>query len=279
MAKQVPWTGERLETFVYNDATIEHLHRYAIAKELVHNKVVLDIACGEGYGTNLLAASAEQATGVDVDGKIIDHASKKYRKDNLSFKQGTVEKIPFDSATFDVVICFETLEHTTEHELALKEFKRVLKPGGLLLISTPDKKKYSDLSGYKNPFHARELYRHEFEQLLSGSFKYIQYTQQRLVLASLIVAETGQPITLFEGSFTEIKETPLDALYLIALASDSTLPDTGTSAFISEATLETAIENKINDMKNTASYRIGHIILLPFKLVRNLFRKQKSGGE
>lgn len=67
MNKKKNWTGERLETFVLNDSTIEHLHRYAIAKELAQGKHVLDIACGEGYGSNLLASSARFVDGVDID--------------------------------------------------------------------------------------------------------------------------------------------------------------------------------------------------------------------
>ena len=109
--KKKSWTGERLETFVLNDSTIEHLHRYAIAKELVQGKRVLDIACGEGYGSNLLAASADFVNGVDIDQVVIAHAAEKYKKENLSFSQGSVEKIPFDANTFDMVVSFETLEH------------------------------------------------------------------------------------------------------------------------------------------------------------------------
>ena len=76
------WTGERLETFVYSRDAIEHLHRYALAKKYVNNKVVLDIASGEGYGSNLLCANAKHVYGVDIEEKVIERAKKKYKKNN-----------------------------------------------------------------------------------------------------------------------------------------------------------------------------------------------------
>lgn len=72
MSKIKDWTGERLETFVFNETTIEHLHRYAIAMEFCSGKTVLDIACGEGYGSNLLSAKATHVTGMDADAITIE---------------------------------------------------------------------------------------------------------------------------------------------------------------------------------------------------------------
>ncbi|MBL7749096.1 MAG: class I SAM-dependent methyltransferase, partial [Chitinophagaceae bacterium] len=165
MSNNANWTGERLETFVFNESTIEHLHRYAIACGLAAGKTVLDIACGEGYGSYLLAAKAASVTGMDIDNTTIKKATQKYPKENLRFTQATAEKIPAADAQFDMVVSFETLEHLEDHDTMIKEIKRVLKPGGLLVISTPDKKNYSDKRNYKNPFHLKELYRNEFEAL------------------------------------------------------------------------------------------------------------------
>jgi len=169
---QKKWTGERLETFVYNEAMIEHLHRYAIAMEYVKSKTVLDIACGEGYGSNLLAKDARDVTGVDIDSKTVSDASKKYQKHNLKFVQGKVEEMPVADNSFDVVVSFETLEHSNDHEKIFGEIKRVLKPGGLLIISTPEKKNYSDQPGGQNPYHLQEVYKHEFIELVKRHFSY-----------------------------------------------------------------------------------------------------------
>src|SRR5258705_5166321 len=163
MSKQAGWTGERMETFVLNELTIEHLHRYALAMEFADGKKVLDIACGEGYGTHLLATRATYATGMDIDKSTIEKAKAKYDKKNISFLVSGAEKISANDNEFDLVGCFETLEHLSDHASVLKEIKRVLKPGGLLIISTPDKNTYTEARGYKNPFHAKELYYDEFD--------------------------------------------------------------------------------------------------------------------
>src|SRR5690349_4921310 len=116
------WTGERLETNIHSQVTAEHLHRYALAMEYVQDKTVLDIACGEGYGSNLLAQKAKSVVGVDIDKFIVSEAKNKYRKSNLSFLEGSA---PLDDQSIDVVVSFETLEHTSNHEQFLSEIKRV----------------------------------------------------------------------------------------------------------------------------------------------------------
>lgn len=78
------WTGERMETFVLNDSTLEHLHRYALVMGLVKDMTVLDIACGEGYGTTLLADAAAAVVGIDIDANTIQKAAQKYQKQNLT---------------------------------------------------------------------------------------------------------------------------------------------------------------------------------------------------
>src|SRR5690242_14088156 len=104
------WTGERLETFIYDETTIEHLHRYAIAKEYVKDKLVLDLACGEGYGSNLLAQDARRITGADISASTIESAKLKYQKPNLDFIQCPAHQLPFADNSFEVVVSFETLE-------------------------------------------------------------------------------------------------------------------------------------------------------------------------
>lgn len=273
------WTGERLETFVYNECTVEHLHRYAIAKEMVKDKTVLDIACGEGYGANLLAISAKQVTGVDIDVSTITAASKKYKKTNLSFITGKVEAIPLPDHSFDVVVSFETLEHTGEHTKMIQEIKRVLKPGGILIISTPEKKNYSDVTGYVNPFHVKELYEHEFRTLISQFFNHSCFLRQQTSLTSLAIFKTGKDLKVYEGNYDSISDiADIPALYVIALASDAPFEEPVSSLFLSDTIFYTALKEQEKAFKNTFTYRTGHIILLPIKLIRNLFRRQSSSG-
>ena len=103
--------------------------------------MVLDIASGEGYGSALLASGATRVTGVDIDPQTVQGATQKYSSNNsnLEFKQGSADNIPLHSGLFDVVVSFETIEHHDNHVEMMREIKRVLKLGGLLIISSPDK--------------------------------------------------------------------------------------------------------------------------------------------
>src|SRR5690606_13277305 len=153
------FTGERLETSICNGNTINHLHRYAIAMSLIKGKTVLDIASGEGYGSHLMSFESQYVYGVDINDEAIKRAAKKYQRDNLKFIVGSTSNIPIETNSIDVVISFETIEHHNEHDQMMNEVKRVLKPEGTLIISSPDKYFYSDLRNYNNPFHVKELYK------------------------------------------------------------------------------------------------------------------------
>ena len=172
-SKMLEWTGERYLPWL-DDPSIgyEHLHRYAYATQFAANKKVLDLACGEGYGSRLLARSAESVVGIDIDEDAIRHASNKYIKSNLKFKKGSITDIPIEGrAIFDVIVCFEAIEHIEDHEKLLKEVKRLLTPDGLLVVSTPNKWAYSDEPKYENPFHVHELYLDEFTELFREIFQ------------------------------------------------------------------------------------------------------------
>src|SRR5271157_1669541 len=135
------WTGERYVPWA-DDAVInyEHLHRYGLAKEFVKGKNVLDLASGEGYGSFMLSAKAHSVTGVDIDDLSIKHASSKYVKENLRFIKGSIIDVPVKGENrFDVVVCFEALEHIEDHDGLMKEVKRLLKADGIFIVSTPNK--------------------------------------------------------------------------------------------------------------------------------------------
>ena len=226
MNTQKNWTGERLETIITNETMTEHLHRYALAMELIAGKKVLDIACGEGYGTNLMSKKAAHVTGIDVDHATIENARKKYTTANIVFTTGSVLKIPAQQNSFDVITCFETLEHISEQQDMLAELKRVLSPKGILLISTPDKKNYSDKTGYKNPFHKKELYEQEFRKLVTGYFDNTCFYRQSSFTGSIILNELQPDIqNYYSGDYENISAAAAtDALYRIAIASDNDLP-------------------------------------------------------
>jgi SAM-dependent methyltransferase len=227
---ELPWTGERLVAANEGDIVFEHVHRYALALELARGKRVLDIACGEGYGSKLLACEAQSVVGVDISPQVVEHASRKYREVNLRFLVGSCDSMPVETASIDLLVSFETLEHHDRHHEMLTEVKRVLSPGGVLMISTPDKRVYSDLPKFVNPFHVKELYREEFEALLGSHFSHVALLGQRLCEGSLIVPLDAElvdtPFMLYQGHTTELRrEAGLQlSRYFLALASDGDLP-------------------------------------------------------
>jgi ubiquinone/menaquinone biosynthesis C-methylase UbiE len=129
---------ERFEPELGGQIAYEQLHRYAIAKNYVANLRVLDLACGEGYGTALLAEAAAHVTGVDINAAAVSRAQTRYTtSDRLYFKVGDGEALPLKSGSMDVIVSFRTSEHVPDPHKLLVEIKRVLKKGGLLILSLP----------------------------------------------------------------------------------------------------------------------------------------------
>src|ERR1700712_2790399 len=139
-AAKVPATfsGERLTASISGQVEIEHYHRYLLAREFCRGRDVIDVAAGEGYGTALLAQVARSAIGIEIDNDAVTAAREEFRRANLSYLQGDARSLPLPDSSFDVAVSFETLEHLAEQDIFLSELRRVLRPGGLLVISTPD---------------------------------------------------------------------------------------------------------------------------------------------
>ena len=237
------FTGERYLPEVRGNIELEHLHRYLLTKQAVVGKTVLDIASGEGYGSAMLAESAHRVTGVDISQEAVSHAQTKYRTENLEFRLGSCSAIPLGDASVDVVVSFETIEHHDEHEAMMREVKRVLRPDGVMIISSPDKLEYSDKPGYRNPYHIQELYRDEFRKLLDLYFKNHSIYGQRVVYGSAIFLENGfstvESYGLSSSALSPIAGVPYP-VYLIAVASDAELPVLG-SGILEQSINETDV--------------------------------------
>jgi ubiquinone/menaquinone biosynthesis C-methylase UbiE len=167
------FTGERfVPEFFGTQIAIEHWHRYIFASSFCKNRIVLDIACGEGYGSYFISKVAKKVYGIDISEEAIEHAKSKYIKENLEFLVGNVANIPLPDKSIDIVVSFETIEHVPEvaQKKFLNEVKRILKRDGLFICSTPDKYYYSDLYNYKNEFHIKEFYKDEFLNFLKEFF-------------------------------------------------------------------------------------------------------------
>lgn len=190
------FTGERFIPTEQGKIRLEHYHRYAIVLDIVKEKDVLDVACGEGYGSSFMANVARSVTGVDISDEAIQHASTAYMSQNLTFRQGSATALGFADASFDVVVSFETIEHLAEQAQMLAEIGRVLRPDGLLVISSPNRPIYSEESGEHNEYHVKELDFNEFDELLKAQFQSIQYFGQRMLMGSVI-----QPLEGGQSSF------------------------------------------------------------------------------
>jgi len=167
----------------------EHLHRYQFALRWAAGKHVLDVAAGIGYGAGLLAKAAERVWAVDLDAASVQYARRTFPAGNLMFLQGNAASLPMQAHSVDLVIALEVLEHVEDQEGLVAELARVVRPGGTVLISTPNKASYSDARNYSNPFHVHEFYREEFLALLNRHFKSIQLVQQQVRAGSLILNE------------------------------------------------------------------------------------------
>ena len=247
-AENMQNTGERFMPEDQGDIALEHLHRYLQACELVSGKVVLDIASGEGYGSAMLANSADRVIGVDISTKVVEYARRRYQKENLEYLAGGCAEIPLPDASIDLVVSFETIEHHDQHEKMMEEIKRVLRPDGMLLISSPDKYHFSDKCGHVNPFHVKELYESEFKELLKNYFSNIAYFGQRIVYGSGIFAESlATPVLSYwkEQDVIRTASGSIDPVYWIALASDTQLPELA-SGLLAQPTDESQIVRHLN---------------------------------
>jgi SAM-dependent methyltransferase len=186
-AAPLEFTGERFTPECVREIWYEHWHRYVFARAFAEGRRVLDAACGEGYGSAMLAASAATVVGVDIAESAVAHAQQRYAQHaNLRFEQGDCTALSCGDAQFDLVVSFETLEHVAAQQELIAGFARVLALGGLLIVSSPDKRTYSEKSGFCNEFHVRELYRDELLELLRPHFPFVRLYGQKLLFQSAI---------------------------------------------------------------------------------------------
>ena len=233
MTASLPFTGERFTPEARGAIWYEHWHRYCVALPAVSGKRVLDAACGEGYGSWLLASAAAGVIGVDIDDAAISHAAGRYAsRSNLRFVSGSCDALPLDDASVDRVISFETIEHLSNQTAMVAEFRRVLAPDGALILSSPNKPVYSGESGNENHFHVRELDRGELETVLSARFPQQYWYGQRALAHSLLWREGGtgsrsaELIALVDDR-VEFQSVPAPAMYFVVVcgAAHAVLPE------------------------------------------------------
>lgn len=220
------FTGERFLPEMDSDSEISvfHYQRYRAAVKLCEGKIVLDAACGEGYGSDLIAKNAASVIGVDISEEAIENAKVKYKADkNVIFKCASVIDMPVEERSIDVVVSFETIEHISEEDQKqfFKEIKRVLKENGILIMSSPDKKTYSDIPHFRNLFHVHELYFDEFNALIREHFTFSKYWYQGMYTDTYIYDKENDKSRL-AGRVENVKNTEEDrAEYIIAICAMS----------------------------------------------------------
>ena len=162
---------------------MEHWVRYLTVLPLADGRRVLDVASGEGYGSDLLAERAQRVYGVDVSESNVLHATEKYlsRHSNLDFLQADAAALPMANRSLDLVVSFETLEHLEEPEKFLDEIRRVLAMGGGAMISTPMPNPDPATKRPRNPHHVHEFEPCEFEALLRRFFPFFALGGQSAV--------------------------------------------------------------------------------------------------
>jgi SAM-dependent methyltransferase len=204
----------------------EHLLRYWWASQLASGRRVLDAGCGVGYGTAMLAAAgATETVGVDLSSDAVNAASAGVRE-TVTFLVGDVHELPFDDDRFDLIVCFEVIEHVDRQDEVIAELDRVLAPSGVLVISSPNRDVYPP----GNPHHVHEYVPEELRAALGRRFPHVELRRQHEWMASAVLDDSqAADDTLTERGDVRLAKVfggePGSEPYTVALASHGLIPD------------------------------------------------------
>jgi SAM-dependent methyltransferase len=232
----------------------EHLARYWLAAHLAGGLEVLDAGCGVGYGAEMIArAGASRVVGIDLAPEAIAAASER-AGEVAEFQVGEVEDPPFQQGSFDLVVCFEVLEHLEDPEPAITALKGVLREGGLLIASSPNRGVYPP----GNPHHLHEFTLEELRDSLGARFANVVMMRQHPWLASLIdsgtLASPGQePVSALVARAGEPVGAPT---YVVALASDGAIDEPRAIGVLAESNELAALQEAVG--KLNSALQAGH---------------------
>jgi ubiquinone/menaquinone biosynthesis C-methylase UbiE len=224
-SKTASFSGERFENGEGGILiAVEHLHRYVTAATLSKGRRVLDIGCGSGYGSQILTGF-ESYTGIDVSPETIKSANKHFGNSKVKYLNADATMVPLDSGTFDLVTCFEVLEHVDEPHLIVKEAARLLAPGGVFIFSTPDRENYNSTLFVPNPFHVHEMNESEIRGLFANVFSNMSLFSQSIIQSSFIRTSEERIQSAAElGLHPVAGEEEPPVIYWVGIASQGALP-------------------------------------------------------
>jgi SAM-dependent methyltransferase len=152
-----------------------HLAVYEWIAARVAGLRLIDMACGEGYGSEVLSRSAASVVGLDANPEAHEHARLRYRRQNLTFERGIVETFG-DAGMYDAVVFLQTIEHVQDPTGVLAHFRDILAPGGVAYVSTPNVLTLAPAGAAKsdNPWHILEYHADEFRRLCRSVFGQVE---------------------------------------------------------------------------------------------------------
>jgi ubiquinone/menaquinone biosynthesis C-methylase UbiE len=231
------FTGERvIPGQVNDDLWAEHVARYAFAAPFTFGARVLDAGCGTGYGAAELARRAWNVTAFDIAPDAIAFARDHLTAPNLRYVRASATAMPFASATFDVITAFEVIEHLADWRGLLDEARRVLAPGGLFLVSTPNRLYYAESRAQNgpNPYHTHEFDFDEFRAALAEFFPHVKILFQNRLESFAFHGEFAEPPS--EIRFGAARAKPEQAHFFIGLCGIERPPEPGTFVYVPHAT-------------------------------------------
>lgn len=220
------------------DLEVERKSRYMFASDLVKNKKVLNVTCGKGCGTELLALAAKQVFEVNISKEEVSYAKSNYSAKNVDFLVAAVKKLPFENDFFDVAVSFEILEHLDEQkqEKFLSEVKRTLKKDGVFVISMPNKEVCQNKSDSLH--HVSKISFDSLKNILKRQFENVKLFGQKFEVTNIIFDDNVKNVR-FEGAMN-----PRNCDYIIALCSEKKLPESLSNV------VSIGSENKHKNLKN-----------------------------
>ena len=247
---------------------VEHLSRYRWAARAAAGRSVLDAGCGTAYGTRLLAdGGARSVTGVDIAGSVLDAVAPDM-PEAVTLRQGDLRTLVDDDDTYELVVCFEVIEHFADPFPVLDELTRVLAPGGILLVSSPNRGVYQE----GNPHHLHEFTPDELRAALSERLGHVMLMRQSNYIASALLGDEQ----FAAGDFARLDDEvalhkliaarPGEETYTVAIAGDGALPELGSLTLLT-GTLEMREWLSVFETQTRAiSDKDAHIALLESRI-------------